>query len=349
LFNLTSDTLERSFVFVEEIDMKALRVILHNWEIAFQRFQEKQPLKVKTRGDRKSGVATASADAREYLTKFLAGKVLSKDVKYKFVRTTRRGRRYAMCNSLQGMQRTLRQTLGSRIYFDIDIKNCHPTILLHWCTANGVSHPMLKQYVENRDEVFRVLLEPNNLRRRLGQHRFDADVMTKDELKEGFLSMINGGQELLTHPENHLLKTFFQDHKLVMDAFCAAPQNKTYVDEAKKKFKEKQDKATGHVHENIQGSAMNLYFCCVEDTIMATVETYLKRDGIRIGTLCFDGALIYQEDVPAPGVNNFIFHDFIFHTFTVIRLNHRLTRCATSSPSMYLKCFKRDTNSATSL
>lgn len=306
LFILTSDNLERSFVFVEEIDMKALRVILHNWEVAFRRFQEKQPLKVKTRGDRKSGVAMASAHAREYLTQILAGKVLSQDVKYQFVRTTRRGRRYAMCISLQGMQRSLRQTLGSRIYFDIDIKNCHPTILLHWCTANGIPHPMLARYVLNRDEVFRELLEPNNLRRRIGEFRYSAEVMTKDDLKEGFLSMINGGQELVTHPPNILLQKFFQDHKVVMEAFCAAAQNKTYVEQAKDKLKAKLAKATGSVFENVQGSAMNLYFCCVEDTIMATVEAYLKAKGIRIGTLCFDGALIYKQDVPASGVKKII-------------------------------------------
>lgn len=289
--SVCTDNLERSFHFTEHIDIHALRVILHNWDKAFERFQEKQPLKLK---NCRNEQILPSADARKYLSDILTLKVRSPDVTYHFAGKSKFGRRYANGVSLQGMQRSLRHTLGSSLYFDIDIKNCHPTILLHWCTENNVAHPRLTEYVNNRDSVIDGLVN-KNLRKRIG-HRFSDVPMTKDDLKEAFLSMINGGQKLETLPSDDMIVSFYTDHQRVMKTFCENAKNAPYVERAKEKAGKKKA-MNDAAYENVQGSALNLYFCSVEDSIMCTVEKYLKDQNIRIGTLCFDGALIYKENV----------------------------------------------------
>jgi len=317
--------------------VEALNVVLYNWDTAYQRFQEIQPLKKKKRGDKKSDEILSSADARDYLAAIRSTKVQTPNVRYQFGGSSAFGRRYAVGNSLQCMQRSLRHTLGSSLYFDIDIKNCHPTILFHWCKEKNLVHPVLEEYVRNRDGVFEVLVNAG-LRRRIGELRYADEAMSKEDLKEGFLSMINGGSELITVPPNDMIKRFFTDHTRVMDAFCNDHENKKYVDRAKEKLKSKKAKATGPVYENVKGSAMNLYFCSVEDSIMCIAEQYLKRKGIRIGTLCFDGALIYKEDVHQPvstSFHDFLISDFIIPEFVSFIVLSRLTSFAQISQHMY--------------
>ena len=55
----------------------------------------------------------------------------------------------------QQFHHDIRNLLAQPYYFDIDMKNAHPTILLKICKDNGWSCPMLERYVHERDAIFK--------------------------------------------------------------------------------------------------------------------------------------------------------------------------------------------------
>jgi hypothetical protein len=86
------------------------------------------------------------------------------------------GRLYAVGSlSLANLKRRVRATLAHKFYYDIDMSNSHPCILLKLVKDAGGSAPCLQFYVEHREEV-------------LKEFPYDASVT-----KRIFLAMINGG------------------------------------------------------------------------------------------------------------------------------------------------------------
>ena len=62
------------------------------------------------------------------------------------------GRLFAQCASLQNLPREFRGAIGAN-YHDIDMVNCHPSILLQYCKKNDIKSDALEYYVNNRNEV----------------------------------------------------------------------------------------------------------------------------------------------------------------------------------------------------
>jgi hypothetical protein len=54
---------------------------------------------------------------------------------------------------LQGFSKDIRNALASGLYWDVDMVNAHPTILVQLCEQKGWNCAGLKHYVENRDQV----------------------------------------------------------------------------------------------------------------------------------------------------------------------------------------------------
>eukprot|EP01083_Nonionella_stella_P140882 432988_1 len=54
--------------------------------------------------------------------------------------------------SMQGINKIIRAALCKDLYYDIDMKNAHPTILYHLCRMKGIHTPELKRYIDDRDD-----------------------------------------------------------------------------------------------------------------------------------------------------------------------------------------------------
>lgn len=80
---------------------------------------------------------------------------------------------------LQSFPRDLRAALAGRFYWDIDVANAMPTILVQYCEKNGWVCPALKRYVETREEVLEEVM------RELSIERWEA--------KQKIVSLYNGG------------------------------------------------------------------------------------------------------------------------------------------------------------
>ena len=94
--------------------------------------------------------------------------------------TVKYGRVYPKaCESLGQMRRPIRHFLCKDLYYDVDIINAHPTILLNLCEAWEIPCDMLRQYVEDRDSIIEIMKKKCGLNR--------------DQAKQIFISIINGG------------------------------------------------------------------------------------------------------------------------------------------------------------
>ena len=73
------------------------------------------------------------------------------------------GRLFAQSASLQNLPREFRGAIGGN-YHDIDMVNCHPSILLQYCKKNDIKSDALEYYVNNRIEVVEKIMTDYFLR-----------------------------------------------------------------------------------------------------------------------------------------------------------------------------------------
>jgi hypothetical protein len=72
---------------------------------------------------------------------------------YKFGKMEGGGRLYVDGGGVQTLQHQIRNYLCGEYYYDFDICNCHPSILLHICTEFNIEAPCLRQYVASRNST----------------------------------------------------------------------------------------------------------------------------------------------------------------------------------------------------
>ena len=86
-----------------------------------------------------------------------------------------KNRYYTVGSALTYLKKEIRNSIMPKNIKDIDMVNCHPTILLNLCQKNEVVCNILKNYVENRDIIL------------------DSFGDNRKTLKEMFLTILNGG------------------------------------------------------------------------------------------------------------------------------------------------------------
>ena len=87
--------------------------------------------------------------------------------------------------SFQKFKREIRHLLSYGLYYDLDIKNCHPTLFAYLCEKFEIKDcPNIFKYRDHRDECIKELLE-------LNPH------MERDDIKEYILCIMNGGYTYL--------------------------------------------------------------------------------------------------------------------------------------------------------
>jgi hypothetical protein len=105
-----------------------------------------------------------------------------------------------------GIEKEYRCALAKDIYYDIDMANAIPNLLLQYCMHDGIMLPSggsgLEYYVQNRDDVLDETMEKHNLDR--------------DQAKVLINRLCNGGAYILERSdENGIIKKQFikSDHK----------------------------------------------------------------------------------------------------------------------------------------
>ena len=284
----TTENFHYNFHFTEKVNIEALRIIRDNFKSIFEEKLGKE-LKVF---DKETGSYIVSTDYKTALTVvnelYKSKRDSGEGVKYKFTNNVSYGRRFRVNPSLQECPRPVRHTIAKDIYYDIDVKNAHPMFLYQYVKSIDFHHPVLEYYIHNREELLKEIVS-----RGFAKDREDA--------KKEILTMLNGGGKKKSSYD--VLNTFYDCQQRFLDLFFNDKSNKKYRSRAeytlkkKLKAKEKEPLVGKPVFVNPKGGALNLYLCEIENIVLYHMENFFESKGVRIGTLCFDGLMVYKEDV----------------------------------------------------
>lgn len=183
--------------------------------------------------------------------------------------------------SLQQFSRQVRHTLARKIYYDIDIKNCNPTILLQLCRHKGWGCSVLRDYVEHREDRL--------------QEVADHFQTKRESAKDLFLRLTNGGatkkwllDNKIRHRESPVfLQAFEQELSSIRDKVWRDEQFKQFADIGRKNAAEKQVDA--------KASCISILLNDIENSIVTFLVDYLKKLKIKVGALVFDGIMVHRE------------------------------------------------------
>lgn len=169
------------------------------------------------------------------------------------------GRLYAIeKGSLERIEKTLRQSLCSGIYHDIDIVNAQPTILSQLAEKLDTPLSYLKQYVENRDKWIASAMQQYN--------------MTRDEVKEWMIRCMFGSDiPELKALQNELKQLAHELRSIYGDLYDLVAKSK---------------------EKNIMGTFLAYVAQTEECRCLCAMDEYFTREGRDVGILAYDGCMI---------------------------------------------------------
>lgn len=174
------------------------------------------------------------------------------------------GRINAVSNmSMQVLSRPIRHALCVNTYIDIDIVNCHPTILEQYCIKNNISCEALGEYNINRTHIFENILKKN-------------PSLESGHLKKAILSLLNGGNKDYNDiPQKTIfIKNFAKEIKKIIKE--VADINPDLVKTITKKRKLKK------INYNNMGASMCIILQRIENEMLMVMEETFVIEGVSL-------------------------------------------------------------------
>ena len=205
------------------------------------------------------------------LEKYLQ-KVDRDKVEVEYYQKTPQGRYFARGSlSLQSFKREIRHTLASNTYVDLDMVNCHPTIIYKYFLKQGITLNALKTFIDNRDIVLNELLDCN-------------PDLNLGGLKTMVLKTIYGGM-----PQVNPTDWFRRFYSEIGDILKLVP---TYFEESFSLCKSRDPN-----YWNLNGKAFALGIQVIENELLSEFVDYLKENKYIDDTYVkvFDGIMIPKK------------------------------------------------------
>jgi len=219
------------------------------------------------------------------------------EVKYNKHKGMNYGRVYAR-KSLGAInfRREIRGTIFSKNYKDIDIVNCHPNIYYQIAKVLKVKCPVIKRYVENRDQILEEVQNHYNVSRDTAKELFirllylgGFQSWAKDhKIKKHELQFIKGIKYELFYIGNEIVKNNLELYKSIE---IKQRNENTY----KKPYK-------------VKATTISYYVQEIECRILEQIYQHCSNNKViehGFCSLCYDGIMIekdhYHAD-PAEGV-----------------------------------------------
>ena len=218
---------------------------------------------------------------RNQLTRYYSRKLSSNvvPVSYFFSENLKTmGRLYAGNSlSLQSFKRRIRHVLSKDIYFDVDMVNAHPVLLLQYCNKQEppIKCKFLNHYVANRDKI---LTRLENL------HEISRDKAKKLMLRifyQGNYKIKKNGKKVDPEVPLKFVISFQKELKRVSAIICDKEKDIYSIvkeDESKK---------------NKSSSTVSILVDTLEHKcLMSMYKFFTKKKSCAIGVLCFDGLMV---------------------------------------------------------
>ena len=258
--------------YTEYINRSDAYKIVQNWPEIFKQLPKKRQAKIKNSIDN-------GQDPIFQLKKIIKNKSDIIHTKYNFSKTlSTYGRLFPQNPSLSSMPREIRNCLAHEKYYDIDMKNAHPTLLSPYCKKNYIRCDILDKYVANRDEILNKICQ-------------DSGV-DKDEAKQTFLSLLNGGKGggwQIPKYKGTFIYHFKEEIKGIHEAVC-----RINIEELKKVSRRKEF--------NKEGSMMNIVLCKLEHLVLMNAVMFMTEKGYNVDALVFDGFMVRKIKELTPAV-----------------------------------------------
>ena len=252
-------------------------------------------------------------------------------VEYDFSKNTPGLGRYYAKNgvSLTYCRKDIREKLAGDYYYDIDIVNCHPTILIHYAQQAGMECKHLRDYIVNREQW----LKKTNL--------------SRDLAKELFLRLIFTGK----------IKNFCIDHGIPRDTIPqeiydfekelnTLSKNLLLCDDLR--FFYNIIERSGKV--NVHASALSFFLQDTERRILEIMTRYIKKknsNAYKELSLQYDGFMIpkkYYSDKLLPMLENAVYKELGLSIKLSLKDNskpksilHRIVDNIVASTSKFMK------------
>lgn len=248
--------------YTEYINRSDAYKIVQNWPEIFKQLPKKRQAKIKNSIDN-------GQDPIFQLKKIIKNKSDIIHTKYNFSKTlSTYGRLFPQNASLASMPREIRNCLAHEKYYDIDMKNAHPTLLSQYCKKNYIRCDILDKYVSNRDEILDKICKDSGI--------------DKDEAKQTFLSLLNGGKGggwQIPKYKGTFIYDFKEEIKGIHEAVC-----RINTEEFKKVSRRKD--------YNKEGTMMNIVLCKLEHQVLMNAVMFMTEKGYNVDALVFDGFMV---------------------------------------------------------
>lgn len=270
-----------------KLDKIVLRETIDNKYLKALKKYKKQFLSIPE----KFGDSDFVYDEEKMIDKY--NKLLSKN-KYQYVemewarRKVPYGRVFAKHNgSIMCFCYKLRNTLCFNKYHDIDIDNCHPSILNQICELNGYAHTELNKYCVNRKQYLKDLMDTCKIERFAAKCLFISLMLG---------SSINSWKKKFgvktTLPKSIL--DFEKELKTIRDNIAERnPILKKTITTARLKTDPFYDKS-----RTWQGNVLSYFLCYYEEMLLECIFDYLVENRYIQNNECvlaFDGLMIRRQ------------------------------------------------------
>lgn len=186
-------------------------------------------------------------------------------IHYKYSNNRKIGRVYPENYvGLQTMSRNVRNVLAKETYYDIDIKNAQPTILLNICKRLSIECKVLEEYINRREEKMLLLNE-------------NRDIAKDNVMTLFFSSNYTTDIEFFNNLHNELYNVIVQKLK--------EPYEEIW------KYTREKDK------ENKDGSFLSTVLQTKENEIVMGCVRYLRQKEVQVGAIIHDGFLVEKKGV----------------------------------------------------
>lgn len=169
-------------------------------------------------------------------------------------------------------ERSIRGALFAKYYFDVDVVNCHPSILLHMMRSKHHNAPALAQYVENRDEFFAEFETHYNL--------------SRDDVKSAVIGALYGQKiSSKNHNDYPPIKAIADEINSFTATLMEHPEHQRLKEACIKSKK-----------GNLNGTFLSWILQTEERNVMLALSDSLGSQSRSVDAFCHDGVMVRKND-----------------------------------------------------